>query len=273
MQNHLPIERISDDENGLTIYALYAWKPEGKAIVFIHGYSGDAVQSWSAFEQLLPSSQACKGHDIYFYGYDSRFSDIIAEASGFRDFLAKLLDEPKRYMASLSSLNPGRWDNFTYDHALIVAHSLGAVMARQALLDATRDQRKWPQRCELLLFAPAHKGTKGVDIGIGLADSIPFLKYLTPVLRYTSTAIDDLKEDSPILLQLEQETLNATAAGANPHLKARKVLIAQHEKIVNNLRFANDPAPEKIPGTSHTNICKPNSARLEPLHFLEQCLQ
>ena len=112
-----------------------------------------------------------------------------------------------------------------------------------------------------------------MDIGIGLADSIPFLKYLTPVLRYTSTAIDDLKEDSPILLQLEQETLNATAAGANPHLKARKVLIAQHEKIVNNLRFANDPAPEKIPGTSHTNICKPNSARLEPLHFLEQCLQ
>jgi hypothetical protein len=176
-------------------------------------------------------------------------------------------------MASLSSLNPERWASFTYDHALIVAHSLGAVMARQALLDGTRDQHKWPQRCELLLFAPAHKGTKGVDIGIGLAESIPFLKYATQFLRYSSTAIDDLKEDSPILLKLEQETLNATAGGANPHLKARKVLIAQHEKIVNNLRFANDPAPEKIPGTSHTNICQPNSTRLEPLHSLEQCLQ
>lgn len=51
-------------------------KTEGKAIVFIHGFSGDPVTTWSDFPDSISRYSDFKGCDIFFYaGYELRMKD------------------------------------------------------------------------------------------------------------------------------------------------------------------------------------------------------
>src|SRR5713226_7104842 len=55
---------------------------------------------------------------------------------------------------------------FQYGSVVVVAHSLGAVVARQALLDLDEDRNpKWLNKISLVLFAPAHMGADVVPLG------------------------------------------------------------------------------------------------------------
>src|SRR5437870_10549959 len=69
------------------VRALFAINPSGRAVVFVHGYGGDALKSWSDFHQLLPRRPECARRDLFFYGYDGLYSELIASAGLFREFL------------------------------------------------------------------------------------------------------------------------------------------------------------------------------------------
>jgi alpha-beta hydrolase superfamily lysophospholipase len=165
-----------------------------------------------------------------------------------------------------------RPNTFAYNSLLIVGHSLGAVLARRALLDATLMHRAWPIHCRLCLFAPAHQGAIVVALVVGALAIWPILLPFTALVRFQSPLIDQLSKGSGTLKQLQDETLEATKNGANPHLIASRVLIAQYERIVENSRFANDPPAITIVAKSHIDLCKPTCEYLEPLTHVESCL-
>jgi hypothetical protein len=60
--------------------------------------------------------------------------------------------------------------------------------------------------------------------------------------------------------------------GANPHLLAHTVVIAEYDRIVTNDSFGDDPPPITIPDTEHVSVCKPRFDFRSPLELLEQCL-
>ena len=165
-----------------------------------------------------------------------------------------------------------RSDEFVFDELVIVAHSLGAVIARRALIDATRNGSDWVARTKLVLYAPAHKGANVADLALEVASSFIFLKWFAAFARFQSPLIDQLKPGSPSLTQLLTDTEMATMNGSNRHLIARKVIIAQYEHIVYNEPFGNDPIPDTIPEASHTSVCKPKNDFIQPLVLLEACL-
>ena len=98
------------------------------------------------------------------------------------------------------------------------------------------------------------------------------MKWFGIAARFESPLIDQLKPGSQALKKLLEETEMATKDGANIHLVARRVVIAEYEKIVQNESFGNDPPPETIPETTHTSVCKPRRDFLQPLILLEACL-
>jgi pimeloyl-ACP methyl ester carboxylesterase len=265
---HLPGTRRPDKD----VQALFSAQPDGRAVLFIHGYSGDALDTWSDFHVLLPGGTACRGRDLFFYGYDGLRAEMTASAALFRDFLARLFGRPAALVNESLPPEMQRQQGFEYHDVVIVAHSLGAVIARRALLDATRVGTPWVQNVRMVLYAPAHKGATVAELALEAAGSFRFLRLFSSLARFQSPLIDQLKAGSPDLLKLLEDTEEACRNGANPHLIARRVVIAEYERIVRNETFASDPPPETIPDTTHISVCKPSSSATEALRHLEDCL-
>ena len=273
MQTHLaPRTLKGTDKPDKDVQVLFAAQPDGRAVLFIHGFSGDAIDSWSHFHELLPQCPKCAGRDLFFYGYDGLRAEMNASASIFRTFLDRLFGSTGQFLRDNLPPSIQRPANFRYDELVIVAHSLGAVVSRRALLDATKKKSDWVTRTKLVLFAPAHKGAKVADLALEAASSFPFTKLFSAFLRFTSPLIDQLKPNSQALKQLLADTETFRKGGANAHLVASKVVIAEHESIVENETFAEDPPPYAIPDTSHMSVCKPRKDFLNPLSHLEDCL-
>lgn len=273
MQTHLvarPLKGLEKPDKDVQV--LFAVQPDRKAVLFIHGFSGDAIKTWSDFHLLLPDCQRCQGHDLFFYGYDGLRAEMTASAALFRDFVDRLLGRTSEFVNENLPSAALRPTDFAYGEVLIVAHSLGAVIARRALLDATRMRLDWVTKIRLVLFAPAHKGANVADLALEAASGFRFVRLFGALARFESPLIDQLKPDSPDLKKLLAETEQARAGGVNPHLVARKVVIAEYEKIVRNETFGDDPPPETIPDTTHTTVCKPHEGFRRPLEHLEGCL-
>lgn len=273
MQTHLAPRTLKGTEKpDKDVRALFAAHPNRKAVLFIHGFRGDAINTWSDFHELLPGCAKCSERDLFFYGYDGLRADMNASAAIFRAFLDRLFGETKTFLADNLPPSAQRAEDFGYDELVIVAHSLGAVISRRALLDATKNKSGWAAKTKLVLYAPAHIGAKVADLALEAASSFSFLRWFGIGARFVSPLIDDLMPESRPLKKLLEDTKEATKGGANAHLVASLVVIAEYEKIVENETFGDDPPPKTIPDTTHTSVCKPRTDFLKPLALLEDCL-
>src|SRR6476659_11052925 len=50
---------------------------EPAALVFVHGFSGDAEKTWGEFLKLVDAQPELRGWDIYSVGYDPRLAPDI----------------------------------------------------------------------------------------------------------------------------------------------------------------------------------------------------
>jgi pimeloyl-ACP methyl ester carboxylesterase len=273
MQTHLTPRSLKPGVPGAeNVQVLFSANPSRKGILFIHGFGGNGLETWSNFSTLLPEYPKFKGTDLYFYSYDGLRDDMYASAAIFRVLLENLFTQTAGILVPNLPLSAQRSPDFAYDELAIVAHSLGAVIARRALLDATTQHASWAPKTKLVLYAPAHMGANVVGLALEATSLFRFLKLFGSFVRFTSPLIDQLRSDSPHLKQLLDDTIAAIANGNNTHLIAKQVVIASRERIVSNSRFGNDPPAYAIPDTSHITVCKPRKDFLTPLEYLEQCL-
>jgi pimeloyl-ACP methyl ester carboxylesterase len=273
VQTHLALRVLQGaDKPDRDVQALFAIRPQRKALLFIHGFSGDPIKTWSDFHVLLPAAERCEGYDLFFYGYDGLRAEMNASAGIFRGFLDRLFLHSATLVNSNLPAAAKREEDFSYEHVVIIAHSLGAVITRRALLDATRQQRPWLSKTKLVLFAPAHMGASIAALALEAASSFRFLHLFSTFARFESPLINQLTPGSTTLNALLAETKQACMGGANPHLLAHTVVIAEYDRIVMNDSFGDDPPPITIPDTEHINVCKPRFDFRRPLELLEQCL-
>jgi pimeloyl-ACP methyl ester carboxylesterase len=275
---HYPIDLLGlGPEYNQDSYALWSRRPVKKAVVFIHGYSGNALTTWAQFQQLIPEVPEFTGCDFFFYGHDGLWGTTAASATLFYSFLQRLCEQPLSLsIPSLGSV-AARPQGFTYDKVTLAAHSLGAVISRWALLYAVRDARSWLDRTALVLYAPAHLGAKVSklisEVGAGHGILSTLLRLIGFGAKHASPLIDELQAGGKDLQDLLDETNAALATGNGAALIAKQVVIADRERIVVNRRFAQDPwPPATFAGTNHFTICKPTKAFLFPLEKLSEAL-
>ena len=249
-----------------------AHRPTGLAVVFVHGYGGDAVRAWSEFDLLLPAQEQTRGADVVFYGYDARWSELIASTALFEEFLDALATDPASILNSCLAPAHARPAVFRYDELIVCAHSLGAVLARGALLHATQDGKSWPARVKTALYAPAHSGAR-VDRLIGQGYSL-FKYFGAGLLAYSfaSPLIEQLAPGSADLTDLASQT-GAAIEGGQRHLTAALILIAEREHIVLNRPMCRqDPRPIPVAGATHRSVCKPRAEKRAALDSLLKVL-
>jgi hypothetical protein len=257
---------------GTKTSALWAFKPNRKLLIFVHGFGGTSTGTWLEFPGLLPASSKMQNTDIVFYGYDGKKTRAYISAVELLDVLDRLATTGAGIVnATLPMGAKLRKSGFNWDEIVIAAHSLGAVVSRQTLLMAHKRGDAWAPKVKLIFFAPAHSGA---DVLVLAGEALTGLAGLIPVLvksRYR--VLLDLEPKSDMLEQLRKEV--EAALPKAPYLAAKAVFLAGNDKVVSPLPFvSNDPNPPThlFPKRSHTEICKPSNAFLDPLTVLEGVL-
>ena len=133
-------------------------KTEGHktAIVFIHGFGGDAEKTWGDFPAFLARAEPLGDWDVLSIGYDSDLVATVVEATwGWlkRKFWSRqppigVLADDLRTRFEVKPLS-------TYERVVIIAHSMGGLVTQRAVLDDGKLARRLSH---LLLFGTPSGG-------------------------------------------------------------------------------------------------------------------
>ncbi|HVV43711.1 MAG TPA: hypothetical protein VHC72_00855 [Bryobacteraceae bacterium] len=263
--DHYDCASLPGDERSKVI--LSRNKPDA-LVIFVHGFRGDALETWQDFDQLVITNPRFKSTDFIFFGYDSYLSNVLAGAS----FLYNLLNdlEEKNRAAIAGVANPEvAGVRCEYKRMILVAHSLGAVVCRWAIVRAVEEGKKWRSRLRLLLFAPAHTGSELAHLATSAAGSFAWISLFVQAVKANVPLVRELDPSSRILTELAGRV---SQAKNEPCLKASRVIIAEREVVVSNLPFPGDPCPDALRDTDHISVCKPRAGRMKQVEYLEDLL-
>jgi pimeloyl-ACP methyl ester carboxylesterase len=240
--------------------------PDGRVIVFVHGFMGDKFATWHKMHEELVREPTAAGTDLIFYGYASVQPQALASAGLLRQFLHELVTLTPSVKARM---HPARQSlaGFSYSKIIIVAHSLGAAITRRALLDLHKGGATWTNYVSLLLFAPAHRGAQLAELRKELVhqSGSSIISLISAFFSLRSQASRDLERKSVFIRQLKSETAAALTNGSATCLKARKVIFGQKDSVVLIERFCDDPCEAIWHGHNHTSVCKASPQFTDPL--------
>lgn len=256
-------------------------KSERKLIVFVHGFRGKALSTWLSFPDFVDNFDALRNSDLLFYGYASapqRMQNIAINLRLDIDLLWEDINSLGHHTVAALTERLTRIEaqkSTQWDRVIFVAHSLGAVVVRRALLDCFLEttgiynESHWSRLSQLCLFAPAHSGadilkligetfsTLGVPVGPALKGFYPCLQDL----EKGCTALNHLRDDYQELPEHCRKQANAAS-----------VILAGIDRVVDPARFPGDPIPDQIGMKGHITVCKPSRKFLEPVSKLSGIL-
>ena len=274
MQSHLLFD-YSIPAYGRQTKVAWARNPSRGALVFVHGFNGAAIRTWADFPMLVRENAEFASWDAIFFGYDGLHSEVASSSADLRALLDAMEHPSTLYGSSDASPNASRRHPPSYERIVLIAHSLGAIVGRRAMLDGHNQSNPagWAAKVELFNFAPAHGGAKLMAI---LIEAFGLLAPIVPILQLVPRFIvlRDLKVGGPTVTRLEAETHSAVLAGKK-NLRALDAVWARDDNIVTNGPFADDPAPAPghvVRGKSHSSVCKPSDGYHLPLNSLKRHL-
>ncbi len=267
---HLPPLPLS---YGAGTKALWSKEPNGKLLVFVHGFGGNALTTWGLLPVLLSIRKEVKGYDIVFFGYESLKLNAYECAEHLQKCLDDLLSKKKEVAhESIRNHDPAYVGSVprTYREMVLVGHSLGACVIRRAMLNEVRSgEGSWPTRTKMIWFAPAHCGARVILLLTAVSLNLQ-VKGLSQVAEFFCPSLKDLTPKSDFLKELLDETTDVCKTDAR--LISRLTIRAKNDLVVLNKPFAKDRTPAvSIAKASHMSVCKPkgfDGALMELLRHL-----
>jgi pimeloyl-ACP methyl ester carboxylesterase len=278
-------------------FGLLSTNPE-IAVIFVHGFEGDPRTTWADFVHLVDEHGSQRGLwnscDLLFYGYESH-DQIIPLAEKFYAFLNGGF-RPKFNIKLPSSLTlstsvDGAASRSSYKQIVLVGHSTGALIIREAILQYLLPVERsggvsakgidspisGPMRllhlADLRFFAPAHCGVIAAG-KLGLARSLPVIGQILGAYLRSNPLYQNLSPMGSFIQVVRKETERLYTTFQLPALKA-VLLFGEHEEIVEIGGYRQDeyydaaPGGKRTePGQAHVSICKPSYKFMIPLQFV-----
>jgi len=208
-------------------------------VLFVHGYTGDHYVTWGNTPFLMLDDADFQGVDLCFLGYGASVSGCAALGM----YLSTVLHRATRGHAPFQ---------YGYERVVLVAHSLGGLGVRAALLHLSRSNPNLLTKIPVcLLVAPPLFGFHASRLRFKLA--IETLSLITPVVL-------DLRVDEPELLELREGTDRALAS-INPR-PTTSFRWALYDRIVVSPPATYVPPPPDTQEAwpyGHTNSVKPDT--------------
>lgn len=266
------------------------------AVVFVHGFGGDAAGTWAHFQQFIDDRDDFRERfasvDLYFVQYQAVWESISSSVDRLGTFIAKVVFDPEspQFQVPLGPLLLGvdtpiaemledrraddhragtllaRPPGHLYRTLVIAAHSEGGVVVRQTILRTYDGQGNSPlYDARLALFAPALFGYEPSGV-LGTMMNLPGLGRVIDACLRSSPAYRDLQRDSKFkllsTLQTRTEELKDVAIGFRASL-----LWGRKDRILQDGQYVGDDVYYKD-DLGHIAICKPTGDYDDPIAFV-----
>ena len=238
-------------------------------VIFVHGYGGNAITTWKSFFTLLRNDPSFFDKDVIYYGYKSKEYQAADHAGDFYDFLNDHALSSASSSYFIMALDERSFEKRKYEKVTIVAHSLGAIVTREALKTAYDNKRDWLPTTQMMLFAPAHLGANILPLVFYTLDIFNLTRLIGSYFKYKTPVLNDLEKGSDILKKIMSETKELLQNQNGSFTKAKCVVHAKGDRVVENLKFNEDRDAKRIEGKSHSKVCKPTLDYEEPIEFLK----
>jgi pimeloyl-ACP methyl ester carboxylesterase len=265
--------------------------PVETAVVFVHGFLGDAYLTWVDFQSRIDQESWWESVDLYFLDYDS-FGESVGHSA---DVLSRLVERLGKAPADWfevsaeslpreirDSLGPFRLRSGAteYKQLVLVGHSLGGVVLRQTILSYAK---RYIARLEepgavgvpvpimleapLRLFAPAISGARTAGIA-GIVMRLGGIRGFARAWLGGSPSYAELQPDGGVVGPLREET--QTLATRFPDFKAFRadVLWAGRDDFVVDREYFRDHSCGRAEGKDHVSVCKPCLGYRQPLDLV-----
>jgi len=267
-------------------YALISDDPEtDTAIVFFHGFLGDAHETWLNFQSMIDSQRSAYPEwgrsDLFFVQYSSFRKSISAIAGIALQFVDHLFPVPPPALFEMDAMVEGIPENVIgmslekhkYKKLILVGHSEGGAVLRRAVEVGYKDDKHPELRdklaiTELNLFAPAHLGFEPKG-WLGACLNVSRIKAIAMTVLRLSRAFVEMEAKTTLLNTANNTNKYADESPTFKALRAR-VLIGENDDVVAHGEFARDivlSPPE--PQQDHASICKPRPGYPKPLPFAQ----
>jgi len=265
--NHHPPAFL--DHFGYGSIGHWARNPSGRIIVFIHGFGGQATETWKEMAERVCESKAFADEDIVFLGYESRRSRAQVSAARIFAFLDALSDKPSEVLRNSMGGLPLRPDDFRFSEFVLIGHSLGGALCRRVVLDGHLNRREWAAKARVMVFAPAHLGANVVNLAQSALFTFPLGGFLASAAKFRNPSLQDLEPNSKFISDLTSDTEKLIEKIGCSSLVAELVVHAELENIVDTNRFCEDPVPVIFTGHDHISVCKVDEKNQRPVTEIE----
>lgn len=273
-ETHAPFD-VSDLGSDFYKSQLYVSQQRARRlIVFVHGFGGQAVSTWKNFQQSGSLGEWWQEADMLFLGYESTKVNVTSVADLLIDELPKFYPQPFSPAMNVGGV-PARDEVEPYEELFLVGHSLGGLILRRALKQATQ---QWilsgpgtPMPAildaQMRLFSPASAGFRPAGF-IGFLRALTGVWGLAELRLRMSSAYWDLQPDSSLIVDTRRETEELFARTGLTALQAR-ILWANPDNVVRAEEYAIDPYRNSAHGRNHITVCKPDGSYVRPWLFVE----
>ncbi len=264
------------------------------AVVFVHGFGGDAAGTWAYFQQFIDDRDDFREQfaavDLYFVQYQAVWESIGSSVDRLGTFITNVVfnvesdqfrvpvgplvagvevpvaegsEESEPFDQYAKSTLQARPAGHRYRTLVLAAHSEGGVVVRQTILLTYEKGLDSPlYDAKLALFAPALFGYEPSGI-LGALANLPGLGSVIDACLRVSPAYRDLRRDSRFqlltTLQIKTEALQDLAVGFRASL-----LWGRKDRILQDGRYSGDDS-EYRDNLGHIAICKPNESYDDPI--------
>jgi pimeloyl-ACP methyl ester carboxylesterase len=251
------------------LFARWSYEPAERALIFVHGLMS-SWDVWVHFRHAIERREMART-DVFWFDYKSLGTTIPRASRRFGEALTGLIDGTSSAFGHRTF--PKTRPRPSYATIDIIAHSLGAVVARTALTELTNDmggrrdlERPPAWKVEQLLLAPALLGSK-LPWLMKYVGTESLLSAIQFVRNGGVSAVMDLKEGSDLLKSLESQvkerlkesSVAATACGLHVELTTHGV----DDHVVIQRIYARDDNYKLTAGNHFTIVRSPSPLALD----------
>ena len=281
--SHL-IRMLPKDGEAYLAYALLSTHPETtRAVIFVHGFMGDPVETWIDFHSQVDkwrNNDWWERSDLFFFRYLSVKRSTAVTADHLFKWIKRIYPDPDPAWFRLdtsdvpSELYDAEYDIHVrvpsrYTELILVGHSEGGLILRRVVINDIKDRKNGQalKDAKLRLFAPALFGAMPTG-SFGLVLQSRSLGNLAHMWLHWGAAYQEMKQDSKILESIRDDT--EKFAEEYPSISSLRALIlwGENENIVQQGEYRWDIRWDCLPDHDHVSICKPRDDFLTPLEFV-----